>query len=207
MLCQKFQMFSARYLMKDLVPRFFLSFFTSPVITPGSALCLSLLLTSLHASFLLDFGFSQSSLQNFLAWHFTHRSYGHGLTNFVTLIILLGSGISISFAELLLMSMFVFFASVFDPIPFYGASGIIFMMIGKLVNPSRIFSSYRWLGVFLDVPVILPVLLAVTYFMTSSSLEKSVEYLHLFSFFCGATLSSTSRQDPNLSLRYENDYT
>jgi len=168
-------------------------------------LLLGVFFTAVHSTTLLDFGFNHDQLYNGFVWHFANRSYAHGFLNFLMFFILIGSAISVSIFELMLISVFAYFLGFNDPLPFYGSSGIAYLMLGKAITRERVMSAYRWLSLEIHIPYLLIIMFVIHQLLTSASLTISIEFLHLYSFVIGAALSTSSlyRQDTFSNLNTE----
>jgi hypothetical protein len=171
----------------------------SPTVRPEYLLLLSFILTTVHAFGFVDFGYTRDAWYNFFAWQFVHRSYSHGLSNYMFLMLLLGAPVALSFAEISLLSAFTACLALFDPAPFYGLSGIVFFVFGKALHPANSLSTYQFLNTQLRIPYILPVLLVAWEFSRSAQLSPSIQMLHLFSFLVGAALSSSFSNNTQLT--------
>lgn len=164
-----------------------MQFIFVPSLPPVIILTASLICTAVHSRDLVDFGLTLETPYNAIIWHFTHRSYFHGLANFLLLIALIGSGISVSIFELLMLSGFVLVLGIADPAPFYGASGIIFLFVGKLTRKHFVLSSYNLCYLPIRIPYLTMTLLIVYQITMMEGASLSIELVHLYAFLFGVS--------------------
>ena len=183
--------------------RKFIKPLTEPQLGPQHILLFALVLTSSSYLHLTNFGLTRDDWWNFYAWHFAHRTFSHWDWNLAVIVAYLGTGIAISFAELTILSAFVYSVTFLDPVPFYGLSGITFFLLGRSLDPRKISGTYLWLGI-VKVPYLLLVLFACWSLASSRQLPPAVEFYHGFAFFFGAIVMlseyNTARRLSTLSL-------